>query len=518
MTTRLRRFIIALVVLGACALSIAQTQIIHASGLEADSLDPNNYQSGGSTMTVFHVFDRLVDMEFEPEVRIVPGLATAWEASDDGLVWTFQLRDDVVFHDGTPLDAEAVAYTFGRILDEELGLRSFGTFSTAIGSVEAVGEHEVRFTLNQRYAPFLNLISLPEAGIVSPTAVETFGEEFGFNPVGSGPFRFVSWVRDDRVVLEKNPDYWGPEPRIDRLIIQPVLEPATRVIMLQRGEVDSIAGIPLELLDQLRNTEGIRVLEVPTFRLRLIGINTLVPPLDDRRVRQALNYAVDMEEINEQLMLGTKVLADSPLPPTDFGYSPTFRYPYDPDRARELLAEAGYPDGFTINFLILQQTRDPGLQDALQVMRDYWSDVGIETTTTTVEIAAYVDLLDQPPATPEEMAEKALYAQGFNASIMDADYTLRRSFHCDSWAPTGLNRGFYCNPEVDALIDAAGVSTDAAERLRLYAEAQELLMEDAPWVFKYTEALFFAVRDDVQNIGYYPQDLLFFYEAYRGAE
>lgn len=496
-------------------IGLAQTTLTHALGIEGDSLDPNDFVSGGSTSPVMHIFDRLVELRIEHEDLLVPGLAESWSVSDDGLRWTFQLRQGVSFHDGTPFDAAATVYAIRRILDPENGLRAHGELASAVSAIEELGSHTVEFVLHEPYAPFLNLLSIPTMGIPSPASIETYGEDIAFNPVGTGAFKFVSWIRDERMVLEANDDYWGGRPHIDRLVFQPVLEPATRLIMLERGEVDAIPGIPIELISRVENNTALQVLNVPSSRFRVIGINVLVEPLNDVRVRQALNYALDLDEINEVLLSGTKVLADSPLPPTDFGYTPTFRYTYDPEKAKELLAEAGYPDGLTLSFVVLLQTRDAGLADALQAMRDYWSDVGIETTVTNVEIAAYSSIVDSEPDSQVAREVKHIYAQGFNANTTDADYTLRRSFHCDSWAPVSTNRGYYCNPAVDDLIDRAAASMDPAERLELYAEAQELIMADAPWVFNYTEPLLFGVRSVWEGIQTYPQDVLLYHRARR---
>jgi glutathione transport system substrate-binding protein len=515
MRNRLTNVILGMALVALVTMVSAQGQITHALGIEADILDPHRYVSGGSTTPLFHIFDRLVELRIEPEVHFVPGLATSWETSEDGLRWTFHLRQGVTFHDGTLFDASSVVSNFDRILDPDEGTRAYANFASVLEDVIALDQYTVAFELKAPYAPLLNLLSVSHSSIMSPASLERYGEDVAFNPVGTGPFKFVSWVRDDRMVLEANDDYWGGRPKIDTLTFIPVIEPSTRLIMLERGEVDVIPGIPIELLDRVTNNSNLQLLNVPSSRIRLIGINTLVEPLNDVRVRQALNYAVDMVTINEVLLSGTKRLLDSPVPPSDFGYTPTFRYEYDPERARQLLAEAGYPDGFTVNFVILLQTRDAGLADVLQAMRDYWADVGIQTTVTTVEIAAYSDIVDSPPDSDVARNTKHLYAQGFNADAMDADYTLRRSFDCDNWAPFSTNRGYYCNPAVDELLDAASAEMDPDKRRELYAEAQRMIMEDAPWVFKYVEPLLFGVRADIQGVITYPQDVLLYHEAWR---
>lgn len=502
-----------------CIMSIASaSSITHALGIEADSLDPHRFTSGGATGAVFHLFDRLVELRIEPEVHIVPGLATDWSVSEDGLTWIFNLREDVKFHDDTPVDAEAVAYNFRRILDPEEAASVYGDFAGILESVEVIDSHTVQFNLSAAYAAFLNLLTISNASILSPTALEASGEDFAFNPVGSGPFVFESWVRDERMVLRANQHYWDGVPQIETLTYIPVLESSTRLIMLERGEVDAIPGIPIELLPRIESNSELTLLNVPSARSRLIGINTLVEPLDDVRVRQALNYAIDLESINEILLSGTKRLSDSPLPPTDFGYKSTFYYEYDPEKAVELLTEAGYPDGFTVNLVILLQTRDAGLADVLQAVRDYWNDIGVETTVTSVEIAAYSDIVNSEPDSDNAVNLKHVYAQGLNSNTMDADYTLRSSFHCDSRAPVGNNRGYFCDSTIDALIDQAAGTMDPDERQELYAEAQELIMEAAPWVFQYVEPLLFGVRSDIEGIITYPQDVLLYRDAYRVSE
>lgn len=488
--------------------------LTYAHGLEADSLDPNNYTSGGSDVTIRHVFDRLVEYKVKPDgtTEIVPGLATEWKASADGKVWTLKLRQGVKFHDGTPFNAEAVKFTVDRILNKANGLRSYGTYSPIIESAKVVDAHTVEIATKKKYGAFLDLIATPSISIVSPAAVQKYGKDITANPVGTGPFVFKTWARDDKIELEPNKEYWGGAPKLEKLIIRVYAEPAPKSLALETGETHAIAAVPVDDLGRLGRNKDITLVKVPSARQRLIGINTSIPPLDNKKVRQALNHAIDKEGMVKNLLKGTKIINNSPMAPLTWGYAPIKTYQYDPEKAKALLKEAGVKTPITMHFLALKQARDPGLMDSLQLIREQLKAVGIETTYEETDINAYKSILDQPPDHAKK-SKTHLYAQGHGPRL-EADRSMRDSFHSASWAPKSTNRGYYKNPEVDRLLDEAAFSTDVAMRLTTYKKVQEIIVDDAPWIFLYTEMLLFGVRNNVKDVQLSTSDALLFHKAY----
>ncbi len=480
-------------------------------GLEADTLDPAHFQSGGSTPPAKHIFDTLVIMKADQtKVDILPGLATKWTSS--GKEWTFTLRDNVKFHCGEPFNAAAVKFTFDRMLDKANGLRGYGTYSPIIDKVEVVAPNQVKITTKNPYGPLLSLLSQSSAMIVCPKDVQKWGKDWGTHPCGTGVFSFKEWVRDDHMNLVANPSYWGGAPKIGGILFKPVMETASRIMAIEAGQAHIVTGVSPDDIARLSKVKNVTVLQVPSVRGRLVGINTQVKPLNDVRVRQALNYAIDKESMVNILLKGTKVINDSPLMKGVFGYVPTMTYKYDPEKAKKLLADAGYPKGFTLNFLALEQTRDPGLMDSLTKIRDDLAKVGVKTNYEITDINAYLAKL----TVEKDVAVKQgthLFAQGYGANTFDADVPLRDYFSTAAWAPKGTNRVFYSNKRVDELLKTAMESTDQAVRLEAYKEVQKIVMDECPWIFLYTENVVFAVRNEVKGIETVPSDYLLLHKA-----
>jgi peptide/nickel transport system substrate-binding protein len=487
--------------------------LIYLSGLEGDTLDPAHFTSGGSTPPVKHIFDTLVNMKAdEKSVQFLPALATKWESSADGKKWTFTLRSGVKFHSGEPFNAQAVKYTFDRILDKAKGLKAYGTYAPIIEKVEVSGDNQVIFWTKSPYGPMLSLISSSSASIVCPTDVEKWGKDWGTHPCGTGAFTYKEWVRDDHMTLAANPNWWDGKPKIDQIVFKPVMETASRLMALEAGQAHIVTGIPPDDIARLEKVKGVKVLKVPSVRIRIIGINTKSPPLNDVRVRQALNYAVDKESMINVLLKGTKVIADSPLPKGAFGYVPTFTYKYDPEKAKALLAAAGFKNGLTLNFLALEQARDPGLMDSLTKIREDLAKVGIQTKYEITDINAYLAKLEVSPEVALKQG-KQLYAQGGGAGTFDADVPMRDYFSTAAWTPKGTNRGYYSNPRVDKLLEIGMTSVDQKTRLDAYKEAQQIIMDECPWIFLYTETVMFGVRDTVSGIETVPSDYLLLHKA-----
>src|SRR5690606_8592328 len=312
------------------------------------------------------------------------------------------------------------------------------------------------------------------------TFEEVGPEGFATQPIGTGPFKFVEWVRGERIVFEANDDYWLGRPKVDRVIFRPIPETATRLTALEANQVQIVAEVPPEY--ELFTPPGVKILEVSGTRVWYIGLNVNMKPFDDKRVRQAMNYAVDVDTIIQGLLFGKATKTDNPLFPRVFGYKSTPVYSYNPQKARQLLAEAGYPNGFEVTL-----DTQPPFKELAEALAAQYAEVGIRVNVNIMEVNALYDKY--------EPGNSQMFLTSWGNSELDADATLARNF----WSGRVDAYTNYSNPEVDRLIELGAITLDQEERLKYYHEALDLIVEDAPWVFLYTASEVYAVRDSVKN-------------------
>src|SRR5262245_35739077 len=344
-----------LVAFAAPALAAAQPAGTLVVGLVAEpvNLDPAQVTDLNSTRVGRRIVETLVTFPDE-STQVVPGLAESWTISRDGLHYTFKLRKAVTFHDGTPFDAEAVKFSIERQIMPEHPFNKVGKYPFAnyffgnVKAVEVIDPHTVDFVLKEPRASFLAVLTASAASIVSPTAVKKLGVDYPSSPVGTGPFKFASWDRGQRVVLEKNPGYWKYPVKVERVIYRPIVEDQARLTELLTGGLDLIVGVPADNVAPLEKNPKITLLKQVGAHVWYLGMNNQKKPFDDKRVRQALNYAVNKDAIVNDVLKGTGSPSKGPVLPGTWGADGAIKaYPYDPDRAKKLLAEAGYPNGFT---------------------------------------------------------------------------------------------------------------------------------------------------------------------------
>ena len=280
-------------------------------------------------------------------MEFVPALATEWSTSEDGRTWTFRLREGVKFHDGADFNAEAVKYNFERILDPEIGSPRRSMIEM-VEKVEVVDEYTVAITTKTPFGPFLAQISSYNLGMLSPTTAGERGKGYAQNPAGTGPFKLKAWEPGDTLIFEANQDYWGGKPAIDELVFRVVPEDSTRIMLLKSGDVDAIAGVPAFEVETLKGDQNVVLISLPGFRTIYVGMNCQQKPFDDPRVRQAVNYAIDRQAIVDHLLRGVATVGVGPestsIPGSVKDLPP---YGRDVEKAKALLAEAGYPDGFS---------------------------------------------------------------------------------------------------------------------------------------------------------------------------
>lgn len=450
-------------------LAVAQPVVVMQSA-DANTLDPTMNRETPTYNVLINIFDALLFKEADGSMS--PGLAESW-AAVDAVTWEFTLREGVTFHNGEPLTAEAVRFTITRILDPETESPIRRGFSF-IEAVEVTGELTLTITTSSPQP--LAEIYFSELMIIPPAYFQEVGADaFAERPIGTGPFRVIRWQRDVELELAANPDYWRGPPSIDRLIFRPVPEAITRFSSLSAGEADLIVNLPPSLIPSVQSLNTARLEAVDSARVIYIGINTLHEgPLQDPRVRQALNYAVDIDAIITGIFNGFATPTTTLLTAIDFGYNPDLSpYPYDPERARALLAEAGHADGFTLTLGTPNGRYINDVQVA-QAVAAQLEAIGLTVTLDVREYGAYVGDLFAGNA-PD------LYLIGWGNAPFDADFILYPLSHSD-----GL-LSYYRNPELDALLEAARTTLDRAARRNAYITATALLQEEAPMIFLYKQ-------------------------------
>src|SRR5215216_7743759 len=462
--------------------------IIFGVGTDVDELDPRTTDTQEGYIVASNVYDCLVLYDLGA-TTIRPGLAESWEISDDGLVYTFKLRQGVKFHDGAPFNADAVVTWYNSIDEGAPGSQYdavrmvyMADFITDwIDSVEAVDESTVRMTLPTPYSPLLANLAIPIASIISPTAIAAGLDSVSVNPSGTGAFRLArpeDWTRDSQLVLEANPDYWGGAPKVEQFIIKIVPEGSTRLQQVETGELDIAWALTPEDVERARENPDLVVVEDAGLNTNAVQLDVMKEPFTSKEVRQALNYAVNKDELSEGLYNGNMVTAGGVLPPVDWAYNSDLKsYPYDPDQARELLAEAGYDESNPLSFTFMAYTIPRGYNpvgDRLATaIQEYWSEIGVQSDIQTGEWTQY-----------RADRREGLFAcdlYGWQGDNGDPDNFLATFFN--SANKGGGNTSFYDNPEVDDLLVQAVQVSDMEERKALYQQAEQIVVDDAPWVF-----------------------------------
>lgn len=476
-------------------------------GAEPESLDPVNMTSAPAATVGEHVVERLIYME--EDGSLTPMLATSWEANADSTVWTFQIREGVTFHDGAPLNAAAVAANLQRFVDPEVGA-AYAFLLGTVETIEAIDEYTLQLSLSQPFAPILSHLSHSFIGIVSPLQLEGLSPSDAIDvPVGTGPYTIASWSRGERIVLEVNEDYYGEVSAIPTIEFAFIPEPSALVVALETGDVDAIMRVPPQDAARLASNPDLEVVYESSVRTIYIGFNNQREPFNNPLVRRALNHAVDKQAIVDGLFDGVFTVADAPVVPAVFGHEAVGPYEYDPELARTLLAEAGYPDGLSMTLYhptgryLLDSTVAEAVQDML-------SDVGVDVTLQTLEWSSYLSFTSQPP----EDAQYDAFMLGWGTVTLDSDYGLYALLHSRQWNPNGNNRGFYRNDRVDALLDEARVETDFVAREALYAEAIQLIWDDAPWIYLYNQGQINANRTNVEGLIHHPLENLSAWDAF----
>lgn len=462
--------------------------LIFGRGGDSITLDPSQMLDGESAKVCDMVYDTLVQYR-GTTTDIEPALAKMWESSADGLMWTFHLRQGVQFQDGTALNANAVVFSLSR---PNALSRSF--YEEFIDQITALDDFTVQIHLKTPYAPFLSTMASSENAIVSPIAVAHFGESFGNNPVGTGPFKFVQWDRNDQIVLTANNTHWAGKPEIDRLIFRSIPDNSERYMELQEGDIHIMEFPNADDLATIRGDTRLELLMQPSLNVGYLAMNMEKPPFDNLKVRLAINHAINKAEIIERLYQGTGIPAKGPIPPTLWSYDDSIEdYAYNPELAKQLLAEAGYPNGFETTLWALPIPRPyiPNGQALAAALQSDLRNIGIVANIVTYDWRTYLD--------KTEVGEHDMAMLGWSAGG-DPDSFLYYLLSKTTAQKPALNIAFYKSDEMQDVLDRARMSTDRSERIELYQQAQAIFHRDAPWVPLAHAQRLLVIDRSVQNL------------------
>lgn len=438
---------------------------------------------------------------------VLPGLAESWEISEDGKSVTFKLRQGVTFHDGEPFNAEAMAFSLGRWKNPVVRGRANPFTEQLLANIEVIDENTLRVDTLFTADLLLSNLLFTGYGAISPKSINEHGNSYtepqgetpGASvyqfPIGTGPYKFVS-LTPEGMNLERFADYWGEMPYYAGVTFQFIPEAATRESLLLAGQTDMIVLPPVSDIVALQNNDAVEVLIAPGNRAIYIALNTTREVLQDARVRQAINYAVDKEAIVNDLLFGAATVATSIVSEDSFGHCATGPYEYNPELARQLLAEAGVSN-LTLNFAA---PTGRFLQDfqVAQAVAAYLSVVGISAEPTTSDYSTYVGQL----FVPAEAQTLDMSMFGYAPPGPDAALGMYFISHNTQITPRGLNTAYYNNPEYSALIDEAFTNPDRNVRAQLLCDAQKIIWEDAPWLFLYFQDFPIVYRAGLEGITY----------------
>jgi ABC-type transport system substrate-binding protein len=510
--------------------------LIFGSAGDVDKLDPADVTDGESTERMDNIFEGLV--EYAPGTSdIQPCLATSWNISADGKNITFDLRHGVKFHDGTDFNASAVVFSFDRQYNTSNPYHEYGEWAywgymfSDIENVEKINDHKVRIVLSKPNAAILTSLAMFTAAIVSPANAEKWKEEAYKHPVGTGPFKFVDWEKDDHITLTANEDYWRGRPKIDTLIFRVLKDPAARLQAVQTNAIQGMEYPDPASFDTIKADRNLTFLAGPGMNIGYLAMNNgygyndtnhngirdpdepwvktpgYFAPFTNRSVRQAVNYAINKTAIVQNLYQGTATVAKNGMPPFMLGYNDDIvDYSYDPVKARELLAEAGYPKGFNTTLWVMPVSR-PYMFDPTKIgeaIRSYLADVNISLKLYTIDWATYL--------TRTQAGEHSMCLLGWTGDNGDPDNFMNVLYganHCT--LGTASNVAFYNNSEVQDLFTAAIETYNISERAERYKDAQVIIHEDAPFVYIAYANQHLVFRKNITGYIMNPAGRMFFY-------
>jgi peptide/nickel transport system substrate-binding protein len=484
----------------------ASSAIRFAVDIDPDTLDP----AGQTNPTVQSIVDYMLEtlVRLQPDGKLVPSLAKKWDVTQDGRLYTFELRPDVHFHDGSSLTAEAVKLSLERFLNPALRVAVRAPFdNTLVSDITPLDPLTLRISLRYSSRLFLQKLASTDLAIVSPTHARDFPNSYNEEPVGTGPYRFKERRKGESVVLERFDAYWGKQPHYPLVQFRIVPEVATRESLLLADQVEVIIQPPLSDLPTLQKNPDLKVLLTPTSRTAFAAMDLTLPggtPLAIKKVRQALNYAVDRDSIIRNVLFGAATPMDAPMAPALAGYSHCGVYGFDPGRAKQLLLEGGTP---RLQLRFLYPTgRSPWESQAAQVaqaLAGNLHDVGIDTELVGADWASFLAAI----SVPEDHGSAHLHLFNWAPTYLDASQQMMQ-FERAQWPPAGMATSHYYNSRVEQLIEQGSWERDDQRRADAYAEAQRIVWDDAPWLFLWVPSLPIVHAADISGVGSLPTEKL----------
>ena len=473
-------------------------------GTDADTLNPQEQ----TTTLMGNMCDLIYDTLFyqDPEGKLHPRLAEEYKVSEDGLTYTVKLRAGAKFSDGTPVNADAVKLTWDRIMDPKMRV----PLRFAVAMVQEcvkVDDLTLQLKLKYAFAPMGATLSMYTCSPISPAAIEKYGDDVRQHPVGAGPYVLSEWVKGDRIVMTRNPDYWGEKPTVEKIVWKIVPEAATREAMLRTGQIDVCYKPMPSSVAALQNDKKITVQMPLDTRTIFMGLNYQKGVTTNKLVRQAFNYAVDKKAIVQKILFGTAEPMEGPVSPKVFGYAKMKnQYDYNPEKAKALLKEAK----FDFNKVVQMRTPngrylfDKQVSEAVQA---YLQAIGVKTELRTYDWPTYVAGLLKPIAE----SELEVFLLGWGPLVLDADMGLYGQFHSSVNPPKGLGAAFYNNPEYDKIMEESRKEQDVEKRKALLIKASEMVWDDCPWMWLHVEKFVLAYSSKIKGMvvtpteKFYPQ-------------
>lgn len=450
---------------------------------DAISLDPAITTEGESFKVTVNIYENLVKYS-DNGSEIMPSLAESWKTSEDGLTWVFHLRKGIKFHDGTKFDAKSVEFNFHRWMNSESPYHTgqfsywrynFGGFPGVVKSVTALSDYSVEIVLSKPYSPFLSVLATPAFGIASPDAIMTYNEMYYQHPVGTGPFKYKSWVKGESITLERNNEYSGQKAKLGEIEFKVIPSRIDRIKQLENGQIHMADNLTTDDILLIQGKEDIVLYRRPFFNVGYLALNNSVEPFTDKRVRLAVNHLIDKEKLIEEVFNNLEREANTFLPPVLWGYNESIKpYKHDVAKAKELLKEAGYEE-LKIDLWVMDVPR-PYMSKPIEVaqfIKESLKEGGIDVDVKIFKWDEYIEKIK------DGNFQMALV--GWNGDTLDPDNFLY-TFLASENAATGIasNYSFYINDEVDQMLEAARQVTDVEFRKNIYRDIQEIVHKDVP--------------------------------------
>jgi glutathione transport system substrate-binding protein len=434
---------------------------------------------------------------FDKDMKLVNVLAEGYLVSKDGLEYTIRLRQGVKFHDGTVFKADAVKAVLDRVTNPDNKLKRYNLFNRVLRT-DILNDYTIKIVLKEPFSAFINVLAHPSAVIISPAALKQYGnKDIAFHPVGTGPFKFVEWKQTDYLKAEKFDGYWKTGyPKVDEVVWKPVVDNNSRAAMMQTGEAQFTFPLPYEQAELLKGKGALDLVAGPSIIQRYMSMNVRQKPFDNPKVRQAINYAINKDALVKVAFSGYAIPMDGVLPQgVDYAVK-TGPWPYDVKKAKQLLAEAGYPNGFETE-LWSAYTHTTALK-IIQFLQQQLGQVGIKVKVQALEAGQRVEKVESAPN--PDSAPVRLYYAGWSSSTGEADWGLRPLLASESFPPKLFNTAYYKNDKVDSDIAKALTATERTEKAALYKEAQTEIWKDAPWAFLVTEKVLYARSKHLKGV------------------